>query len=174
MIRAEMQSQVATRILRDLDKDVRKAIAQDSKGIGDDLVAKIRADNGVAPYGRVYAKLARTAKVRTRAGRPPEVVVGGAGRFSGGATVTQVVRGYEYGSLTGDLRLDRAGRRLSAQDRAGRGRRHRRARPLPQFPPKSNEGMWVNKVCEAYEKGPLLEAWLDIINTALDDTAGGS
>lgn len=168
---SQVHAQVATRILRDLDRDIKKAIAADSKGIGADLVARIKADHGVAPYQRVYAKLGSTAKVRTRAGRPPEVVIGGARRFSGGGNVTSLVRGYEYGSLTGDLKRADKTRRLTREERAGRGRRHRRKRPLPQFPPKSSEGLWVNAVCETYEKGPLLDAWLRIIDDTLNDIA---
>lgn len=171
MISGQVHAQVATRVLRDLDRDVKKAIATDSKGIGTDLVAAIRADPGVAPYQRVYAKLGRTAKVRTRAGRPPEVVVGGAGKFSGGASVTQLVRAYEFGALTGDTRRGKGKARLTGEARSGRGRRHRRARPYPQFPPKTSEGQWVNAVCERFEKGPLLEAWLKIIDTTLGNLA---
>lgn len=167
MISGEIHAQVATRVLRDLDREIKKAIAQGSKGIGDDLVSRIKSDAGISPYGRVYRKLGSAAKVRTRSGRPPEVVIGGAKRFSGGATVSMLVRGYEFGALTGDTALSARGRRLTKEERAGRGRRHRRARPLPQFPPKSNGGMWANRICEQYEKGPLLSAWLTIIDAAI-------
>jgi hypothetical protein len=168
----EVQAQVATRVLRDLDKDMRKAIAKDSRGIGEDLVAAIRAHPGVAPYTAVYAKLGRSARVRTRAGRPPEVVVGGAKRFSGGATINQLARPYEFGSLTGDTKKGKGEFRLSQEQLAGRARRHRRKRPFPQFPPKSNEGLWVNAVCEQWEnRGTLIEEWLTIVDSVLAGVA---
>jgi hypothetical protein len=162
MAGSEVHAQVATRVLRDLDREIRKVIAKDSKGIGADLVAAIRADRGVAPYGRVYAKLGSAAKVRTRAGRPPEVVVGGSRRFSGGGTINQLARAYEYGAASGDTRRGPAGGRARSD------RRGRRKRPYPQFPPKSNEGLWVNKVCERWEKGPLLDEWLTLVDKALE------
>ena len=162
MAGSEVHAQVATRVLRDLDAEIRKAIAKDSKGIGADLVAAIKSDRGVSPYGRVYAKLGRTAKVRTRAGRPPEVVVGGAGKFSGGGSVSQLVRAYEYGAKTGDTRKG------PGQGAARTTRRGRRRRPYPQFPPASNEGLWVNAVCEKWEKGPLLDEWLAVVDKALE------
>jgi hypothetical protein len=162
-VSSQVHAQVATRVLRDLDRDMRKAIATDSKGIGADLVARIKADPGVAPYGRVYAKLGATAKVRTRSGRPPEIVVGGARRFSGGATVTELVRGYEYGSRTGDTRRGPG----KPAHRAKGGRWARRTRPQPQFPPAASEGIWVNQICADYEKGPLLDAWLRIVDDVL-------
>src|SRR4249920_1884864 len=129
---------------------MRKAIAKDSKGIGDDLVAAIRAHPGVSPYGQVYRELGRAARVRTRPGLPPEVVVGGSRRFSGGATVNQLARPYEFGARTGDLK-----RGSARVDAARRGRRRGR-RPLRQFPPASNDGLWVNAVCEEWDRGPLL------------------
>lgn len=164
MAGSRIDARVAVRVLRDVDAEIRKAIAKDSKGIGEDLLRDIRSDTGVSPYQRVYARLGRAAKVRTRAGRPPEVIVGGGRRFSGGGTVNQLVRPYEYGSATGDTRRGPATTRRT-------GRRGRRQRPLPQFPPKSNEGMWVNAVCERWEKGPLLQEWLRIVDAALGRAA---
>lgn len=155
MLAGQIDAADVKQLLRRLDRDARKEIAQRSKPIGQDVADAIKRAPGVAPYGRVYAKLGSTAKVRTRAGKPPEVVIGGGKRFSGGATVTQLVRGYEFGSKTGDLA------------RSPRDRDHKRGRarrPLRQFPPASNEGLWANKVCQDYEKGPLREAWYGVID----------
>ena len=162
MFQAELAAQVATRLLRDLDKDMRTAIAKDSKSIGDDLLRWIRSTPGPAPYQKVYAKLGQSAKVRTRAGRPPEVVVGGSKRFSGGATVQQLARPYEYGAKTGD-------HRRGSVTKPSRTRRRSR-RPLPQFPPASNEGLWLNKVCEDHGE-QVIDAWLTIVNDTLDRLA---
>lgn len=170
MLDAQIYAQVATRLIRDLDKDMAKAIARDSKSIGDDLVRWIRSSPGPAPYGKVYAKLGQSAKVRTRSGRPPEVVVGGSKRFSGGATVQQLARPYEFGALTGDWRKNQGKRRLTSAELAGRRHRHRRRRPYPQFPPAAQEGHWLNQICE--DRGDeVVEAWLVIVNDTLDQLA---
>jgi hypothetical protein len=172
MIGGEVQAQVATRVLRDLDKDMRKAIAKDSKGIGEHLLAAIRAESGPSPYQRVYAKLGVAARVRTRPGRPPEVVVGGARKLSGGGTVTQLARPYEFGAATGDSRRGK-GEMRRATEASPRRRRRRGRRPYPQFPPASNEGLWVNAVCDKWDKGPLLEEWLVVVDRVLAGVADG-
>lgn len=141
----------ASKSMRRLPKDVRRALASDVKT---EVAAPLADKIGAAargPYGRVLS-----AATKARVSADPQIVVGGGRRVvSGGATARQLVYGTEYGG----------GGRVTAVP-AGRGHKAYRRRSTNQFrrgpypfvfPTIGREGEWV------------LDRFADIVLKALDE-----
>lgn len=140
----------ASKSLRRLPKDVRRALASDVKSeVAAPLADKIGAASR-GPYGRVLA-----AATKARASADPQIVVGGARRVvSGGASARQLVYGTEFGG-GGRTTAVPAGRGHKAYRRRSTNQ-FRRAYPFV-FPTIGREGEWV------------LDRFADIVLKAIDE-----
>ena len=74
MFTYELAAGVAIRLLRDVETDVKAAVTDGAKPLGEQLAAAIKAQPGPGPYPRVYAQFARNVRVRTRKGRAPQAL----------------------------------------------------------------------------------------------------
>lgn len=95
----------ASRALRRLPADVKKAVKADVRAKVADPLARSMAAAAAGPYAAALA-----AGVKTRADVTPKIVVGGARKVaSGGASVRQLVYGVEFGGgrRTGTVRRGR-------------------------------------------------------------------
>lgn len=171
-VTSEVRAQVATALLRDLPKEMQKAISRDSKPLAQKLVTAIKSSSGPSPYGAVYAKLRQKARVRQRPGRPPEVTLGGGRAFSGGATISELVWAYEYGSITGDFKRGQSethrGRSVRVEKRARNRGRYRYYAVTPQFPPWKQQGHWINEIVDQH-KDDVLDGWARLVDDMLSD-----
>lgn len=129
------------------------------------------ANREVAPLLRDYIRAKATmpqdrrivAAARIRSGNNPAVVVGGTGRFAGGASVNMMVRVQEFGGARNKVRQHRMTHRISGKTYMVR--RHT-ARQIPHRTPKGRMiypavaaaapvlvHMWLQAIMDAYEEG---------------------
>lgn len=150
---------VFQRAPKELRKEMRRAMTRD---VVPWLRSAIRRSGGQFAQDR---KLANTARIKY--GSKPGVVVGGSGRFSGGAGGRDLIRQYEFG---GDRGYRNPGYR--ARSSKGRGYTVRGRRTQRQLPGFQDSGRMVYPAVA--EAAPMLvRAWVGIIAETYREAGNG-